>query len=219
MSNYKHGDWFCKPANEEEAKEIVELALVSGAELYEAIIGQREYDYENDYEWDDCHGWGVLDGMTHTGNLSKHGSFVNATEYTITEVREKFPLLGEQQKEWNGDGFPPGGVECEAYIYADTIGQGKIKAKWVDGYAGCKAIAGNGGYGCIFIQQNGAIHFVESEIHFRPIRTERGRFVEAASAVFHGACINDYSGRYFADAMGAVYDAIKSGTLKVPEVE
>lgn len=31
MSEYKHGNWFCKPANEAEAKEIMDRAVASGA--------------------------------------------------------------------------------------------------------------------------------------------------------------------------------------------
>lgn len=28
MSNYKHGDWYCKPANEAEAREILAPAMI-----------------------------------------------------------------------------------------------------------------------------------------------------------------------------------------------
>ncbi len=172
MSNYKHGNWYCKPANESEAREIVERAVASGARLYETL---------GNWDWNDYGAWGVCFGRTHTQKADFYIE-IDAIEYTITQVRQKFPLPGEQTTEWDGEGFPSDGDECEAYIYADTIGQGKIKAKWVDGHAGCKAIAGNGGYGCIFIQKNGAIHFIESTTHFRPIRTERERRADDAGS-------------------------------------
>ena len=39
MSEYKHGDWYCVPANEEEAREIIERAVASGAD-------NRDSDWE-----------------------------------------------------------------------------------------------------------------------------------------------------------------------------
>lgn len=88
MSNYKHGDWYCDPANEAEAREIIERALASGAELYESV--------GINYYWNSFIGWGVEGGRTLTSD-----DWRKAKPYTIEQVREKFPLPNEvnQQEE------------------------------------------------------------------------------------------------------------------------
>lgn len=89
MNNYKHGDWYCKPANEAEAKEIVERALASGAGLFDSVG-----DGPDDSRWDLCEYWGVLRGYTTIFHIVNYSS---NTLYTIEQVREKFPLLSELQ--------------------------------------------------------------------------------------------------------------------------
>ena len=99
---YKHGDWFCKPASEAEAREIIERALANGAAANETL---------EVWPWDMCEAWGVYNGYTYTQSLGFYRDR-GFTEYTIEQVREKFPMPGEQQQ-WNGEGLPPVGVECE----------------------------------------------------------------------------------------------------------
>lgn len=194
--NYKHGNWYCKPANEEEAKEIVERAVASGAERYETVIGNFQTDYENEYEWNDCDAWGVIDGRTWTGDTSPHGSFKHATEYTITRVRELFPLPGEQQTGWNGEGLPPVGAVCEG-IYRGTWLQCEVLKHKVN-MSGTKVAACDFG---IDLAWSG---------RFRKLRTERERWVSEAQK---------HCTEFGSNQLGKLYDALKSGELKAPEVE
>src|SRR5690606_40024633 len=132
-------------------------------------------------------------------------------QYTTEQVREMFPLPGEHaEQSWNGEGLPPVGVECEMFFEVSWI-----PAKII-GTDGSALVAK------LHIKRNGFTEVTYRACHsckFRPIRSERERWVEESSKVFHGACMHDYSGQHFALAMGAVYDALKSGDLKAPEVE
>src|SRR5690554_2232432 len=110
MSEYKHGNWYCKPANNAEAREIVERAVASGAELYETV-GISGIDK---YEWNLLEAWGVIDGRTCTAGADKHGTFRCATQYTIEQIRKLFPLPGERTEQgWNGEGLPQVGWHGE----------------------------------------------------------------------------------------------------------
>ncbi len=95
---YKHGNWFCKPANEAEAKEIIERAVASG-------------DVDNNRYWAfDAECYGVYNGVV--------GAYDAGAEYTIEQVREKFLLPGEQ-KQWILDGLPPVGWHGECTWLAE----------------------------------------------------------------------------------------------------
>lgn len=86
MSNYKYGNWYCKPETEAEAREILERAVASGAKAGETL---------EHYHWNGYGAWGVCQGCTHTQTVifcRNHG----ITEYTIEQVRELFPLPGEK---------------------------------------------------------------------------------------------------------------------------
>lgn len=89
MSGYKHGNWYCKPANEAEAKEIIARALVSGASHTDRI--GKNTCYPNVYEWDYFQYWGVFGGYT-CGNSDSFFKDYAGVEYTIAQVREKFPI-------------------------------------------------------------------------------------------------------------------------------
>lgn len=84
MNNYKHGNWYCKPVNEAEAREIIERALESGA--------------KNPRGWKGTDGANQAYGVFH-GFVSFDFEFawVDSTEYTIEQVRELFPLPGERE--------------------------------------------------------------------------------------------------------------------------
>lgn len=188
MSNYKHGDWYCKPANKAEAREIVERAVASGA-----------VDRVQNWRFGDEH-YGVCGGVVK--------NYCIGIKYTIEQLREKFPLPNDQQTKWNGEGLPPIGVECEIEYNVNCWRPLIIIAEGKHTY---------------FVRytdlQDEYLLQKTGRLVFRPIRTERERWVYAACAVFHGRCMHDYSGQHFADAMGAVYDAMQSGELKVPEVD
>ena len=106
MSEYKHGNWYCKPTTKSEAKEIIERALESGARKDETV---------GPLLWSAYGAWGVYNGRTFTQSVDFYND-QRATEYTIEQVRELFPLPGEHTEQgWNGEGLPPVGTVCEAW--------------------------------------------------------------------------------------------------------
>lgn len=106
--------------------------------------------------------------------------------------------------EWYGKGFPTCGAKCEAYVLAET----NKNCDWRSGSAGFKAQASNGGSGMTFTDDSGGVHFIEAVTHFRLIRTDREKWVEAAKEHF---CDDDSTA-----TMEFIYDAIKSGELPTP---
>lgn len=197
MNEYKYGNWYCKPANEAEAREIVERAVLNGAVRDECV---------GDLQWDDCDAWGVVDGRTYTGGIGHAGqSFYGKTQYTITELRQKFPLPGDsvEAEQWNGEGLPPVGWhgECtwgakstwhECVVCPSVIAYKNICGRWVTD-----------------------VFDSLGNLEFRPLRTEREKWIDDAHKI-----ANDGGG--FAasvQAIGALYDAIKSGQIKAPEAE
>lgn len=158
-------------------------------------------------------GGGVVGGKTHTCNLLK--AFRFSTEYTITQVREKFPLLGEQQTGWDGEGLPPSGIVCESvYTSPDEYYRVKILAhddgevvfRWLDGPNESDISASRqyqfGGNG------------MKVHMCFRPLQAERDQWVEDALNILQ----KDPTAMP-AQLMRMIYDSIKSGDLKAPEVE
>lgn len=196
---YKHGNWFCQPANEAEAREIVERAVASGADLHEDIgaIGDKRYT------WSLCSAWGVYNGNTYTSDPENDTDVLNgATEYTIEQVREKFPLPGERvEQDWNGEGLPPVGVDCEMLFDGDWI-QAKIIC-----------FDGNHPIVKMHIKRDKLTEIVYRACYmctFHPLRSERERFVEyVLGLVKPGAQTNEALAE-------AIYDALKSGDLKAP---
>ena len=185
MSDYEHGNWFCRPANEAEAKEIIERAVASGANNRHGYFGKSN---STDFPY------GVINGRIEFGTWK-------GRRYTIEQVREKFPLPGEQEQ-WDGEGLPPTGVECVVFhqgrwIRATTVGEFGYQKK-------CMVCAPRGG---------GFYGFYADEI--RPLCTERERWVEDAISAAGGkqAVISTEN------VFGKIYDALKSGDLKAPEVE
>lgn len=203
MSDYKHDDWYCKPANEAEAKEIVERAVASGAVVCEK---PGDPNIQGTFHWKRLNAWGVINGRTCTGDSGN--IFGSSIEYTIEELRQKFPLPGgqvEEPKKWRGpeDGLPPVGIEVEIWqgdrwIGATTVGEFGSHRK-------CMVCAPNGG---------GFYGFYEDEI--RPLRTERERWVEAASNGLGGDMSMLKHSEFI---LGQIYDAIQSGKLKAPTNE
>ena len=115
MSDYKHGNWYCKPANEAEAREVVERAVASGAKKDETF---------SDWAWDAYGAWGVRNGRTHTQTVGfyRDGGVI---EYTIDQVRDKFPVPGERV-ERSGEGVPPVGTVCSIQLAFNDMGECEI---------------------------------------------------------------------------------------------
>ena len=89
-------NWYCKPSSEQEAVEIVARAITNGACLRESVrhsaITSRFW-----YTWNLCEGWGVIGGTTHALDVCDWG-FYDAVEYTIEQVRDKFPFPTDNQE-------------------------------------------------------------------------------------------------------------------------
>lgn len=83
---YEHGNWFCKPANEAEAREIIERAVASGA--------KNRYDLEGDQL--NSRYYGVYGGIL-TLKHRVYWTDAIGTEYTMQQVRQKFLLPGERE--------------------------------------------------------------------------------------------------------------------------
>lgn len=86
--SYKHGDWYCKPANKAEAEEIIERAVASGAKLHEFVEHSGEI-HDNGHRWNMYPHWGVCNGHTHTSDAA---AYDEVTLYTFKHVQELFPL-------------------------------------------------------------------------------------------------------------------------------
>tara|TARA_Y100000296_G_scaffold75117_1_gene94420 strand:- start:206 stop:745 length:540 start_codon:yes stop_codon:yes gene_type:complete len=88
-------NWYCKPSSREKAVEIVARAIANGVESME-VVGTSN-GMNNAYSWYLFDGWGVIEGMTRTGDVADWGVY-DAIEYTIEQVRERFPLPADNQE-------------------------------------------------------------------------------------------------------------------------
>lgn len=182
---YKHGDWYCKPANEAEAREIVDRAMKSGA--------------INSYTWKGSatrFQYGVVNGRVEYGEL-------NGTEYTIEELRKKFPLPDEKAIKWNGEGLPPVGTVCEHWwggVYDDDVEIVQYRR--------------NGNHVVFWRINKDCVDGAEiPTAEFRPLRSEREQWIDDAINVVGGKQAVISAENVF----GKIYDAIKSGQLIMPE--
>lgn len=188
MSDYLYGDWYCKPANEAEAKEIIERAMASGANnRHNYCRNSTNYPY------------GVVNGRIDFGTWK-------GTRYTIEQVREKFPLPGERvevEQGWSGEGLPPVDTVCEFRKNPD---------EWVKGVVFGHRHCNNGDVQ-VFIDLIHSFDWSGDLSRFRPIRSERERWVEDVNTGYtSGAIIPSVK-----DIAGFIFDALKSGDLKAPE--
>lgn len=184
MSNYKHGNWYCKPANESEAREIVERALESGAEKDETL---------KNYSWDEYGAWGVRNGLTHTQRMDFY-RYEDAIEYTIEQVRELF-LLPDEQKE-----------KAPIYTHEYRYSQGVYKL--------CRVVVSETDtLGKILVEDQYGEYDLIHPANLRPLKSERDKWVESVLKLHY---TNKLDLKSF---VGTLYDSIKSGDLKAPEVE
>lgn len=81
-------DFYCKPANEEEAREIVKRAVAHGAKCHDSL----EKGGKETFDWNDHEYWGALCGLTKCA-----GSYVyescNTEHLTIEQLRGCAPLV------------------------------------------------------------------------------------------------------------------------------
>lgn len=151
---YKYGDWYCKPANEAESKEIIERAVSSGARN---IYGRKGSSSRIPY--------GVVNGCLDC-------RVIEGTEYTIEQVRKLFPLPGEQTK-WDGEGLPPVGTVCEHWwggVYDDDVEIVQYRR--------------NGNHVVFWRINKDCVDGAEiPTAEFRPLRSEREHWVEQSLKV------------------------------------
>lgn len=199
MSEYKHGNWYCEQANEAEAKEIIERAVASGAENAGGWIGTSATCF-----------YGVVNGYV---SCNAPEDYINGNQYTIEQVREKFPLPSELKK-WNGEGLPPVGTVCEVFHRAACESRPSLKECRIIELLPPHKIDNQAN------RLTGVVYLIDSEasrevgiadiVSFQPLRSERDRWVSEAQKHCTEFGINQ---------LGKLYDAIKSGELKAPEVE
>lgn len=135
-------------------------------------------------------GWGVQNGGT---NCYAPNSSV--TEYTVEELRQKFPLPGER---------------VEAVEYTHEYSDFGI-------YKSCSVIVSEpDSDGFVVVHDKHGCYRVVSEGSVRPLRTDREKFVENVRLGLNGC--SDYL-KYADEIAGQIYDAIKSGAIKAPEAE
>tara|TARA_Y100000310_G_scaffold74348_1_gene70479 strand:+ start:14100 stop:14642 length:543 start_codon:yes stop_codon:yes gene_type:complete len=89
-------NWYCTHSSEQEAIEIVERAIANGACLHESVK-HSAITSRFRYAWNLCEGWGVTEGTTRTLDVCDWGVY-DAIEYTIEQVRERFPLPADNQE-------------------------------------------------------------------------------------------------------------------------
>lgn len=191
---YPHGNWYCKPNNKNETKEIIARAIASGAVIADNL----------GWVWDYYPAWGVFSGATNTGSFRSS----SCVKYTIDELRQKFPLPGEpafdeiKQKQWRGpeDGLPPIGTVC--MVQHEKINNNKLtRVEILKHHPETNA--------CAFFWIDAPKHqpnlFWSSKFH--PINTERQKWIDEAVVVSATP----------EKELGKVYDAIKSGLLAIPK--
>ena len=198
---YLHGNWFCKPKSLTEAREIFQRALESGAEKDETF---------SDWSWNAYGAWGVRNGLTHTQTTGFYRE-ENSIEYTIEELRKKFPLLNEQ--EWKDQ--LKIGQRVEVNIGKFTSNRRK------DGETGrvLSLSVNSKGRTMATIEIDGADGECDVLVTdcLRPIRSERDKWINNAAVLARkDATISPLDATV---AAREIYDALKSGKLKAPEVD
>ena len=189
MIEYKHGNWFCKPANEAEAKEIMDRAVASGAEMHT--------------RWSpDDKAFGVFEGyVSWDDEIGKR--------YTIEELRKKFTLPCEsvEPEAWSPKAGDHVEIDMRDFISdrRETGETATVLSISVNSNGNTVAMIEIDG-------RNGECDAVNVMV-LRPLRTEREKWIDAAVKI-HSA--HQWTAESFAESL---YDAIKSGALKAPEAE
>lgn len=155
-----------------------------------------EYKYGVEYH---CNGVNpdLPDDMLVCIDGGKHG--VGTADSWLWEITESFRIVDERYKpeNWHKDGkTPSAGTECE-YTIGDNFG----------GYKQCCFVGFNSRGSLVIELLDGELKsFHKHQIKFRPIRTDREKFIEAAMRA-----AGDY--HKLEDALGNLFDA----GFKAPE--
>ncbi|WP_313046733.1 hypothetical protein [Atlantibacter hermannii] len=125
-----------------------------------------------------------------------------------TLTREEYEsALSASQTQWNGEGMPPVGCECEALFYsgrgewyrAKIIGhdEGRVVGRWIEGPKAYEILD--------YVSPHGA---------FRPIRSEADQKRKESIGIIADICRSSASNGHSAEL---IYDAIAAG--KIPHIQ
>lgn len=121
------------------------------------------------------------------------------------------PILepqGEQQKEWNGEGYPPVGKRC--------LMQSPILGMWANQWLEVEVLAIRGSLAIGWCEEK-SIAIWSGKLACKPIRTDRERWIEAAMAAgvkeAQLTSPDTVDGCQLESALGAIYDA---GLARLP---
>ncbi len=103
-------------------------------------------------------------------------------------------LQTKPDNSWHEGGErPPVGVECE---WSTNGGRNWHKTKIIFSDK------------TVVLTESYQLYKIECpDLLFRPIKSEREKFVDAAANAFHSSCMHDYSGQPFLDGLAGMYDA------------
>lgn len=160
-------DCYVEKPTKEEAIEIVERAVANGVVCFDAVAGMDVNPEASFYEYDEFEYWGIsMPRGTYT-NYKKSRLAKSATKLTMDEYRAKFPC---EKYDGKSDEWPKAGAKCE--VLNDEL----ISAEWEE----CEILF-IGKFKVVYNSEscNERIANIDS-CSFRPINTDRERFIEAA---------------------------------------
>lgn len=105
--------------------------------------------------------------------------------------------------EWNGDGLPPIGCECELYDCEKWL---EVQIKYIGDH-----VVVVHAFGCAMPER--VFHLAKYPDRFRPIRTEAQRKRSDICDKIYGAMTNAARKDNRSDMAEAVFDAIAAGTI------
>lgn len=142
---------------------------------------------------------------------SDHRNIYRRDGDKVTKDRYESALAASQKPEWNGEGVPPVGCECE-YSLNGGVTWWKCKIDYIVGTQGVVMLCDTfeGVQYVKFSSYGGALKF-------RPIRTEADKKHERICDAIYGALTKAERQHNRSDEAEAVYDAIAVG--KIPGVK
>lgn len=142
---------------------------------------------------------------------SDHRNIYRRDGDKVTKDRYESALAASQKPEWNGEGVPPVGCECE-YSLNGGVTWWKCKIDYIVGTQGVVMLCDTfeGVQYVKFSSYGGALKF-------RPIRTEADKKRERICDAIYGALTKAERQHNRSDEAEAVYDAIAVG--KIPGVK
>lgn len=178
-------DCYVERPTKEEAIEIVDRAVANGVECWDAVEGMDVNPKGGFYEYDEFDFWGIcVDRGTYTYDINMDWC-ESAIKLTMDEYRAKFPC---EKYDGVSNGLPP----------VDWKGEALRNGEWLAGKVVYHSFYGN----ALFVDNEDAFAFWTKE--FRPLRTARERFIEAALSL---DCEPQQGMLSRNDFVGAMYDA------------